>query len=122
MRVRSASSIRPNLAANRANSDSRFPSIYCSVNRQNDEFTSFRVPRSGKTLFSGLAIAGAVAGVTYQEKVCAHIATIYPHLIDPPMTVERGTNALSERPGLGARWLPELFDTKAPGYRIARLA
>ncbi len=73
------------------------------------------------TLFSGLAVAGAVPGVTYQETVRAHIATIYPHLIDQPVTVERGTIALPERPGLGARWLPELFDSAAPGYRVSRL-
>lgn len=72
------------------------------------------------TLFSGLNIAMAVPGVTYQESVRAHIATVYPRLIDTSVVVENGTIVPSTRPGLGARWLPELFDGSRKSYRITR--
>lgn len=73
------------------------------------------------TLFSGLNVAMAVPGVTYQESVRAHIATIYPRLIDSEVIVENGTIAPPDRPGLGTRWLPELFDEARNSYRISRL-
>ena len=73
------------------------------------------------TLFSGLNVAMAVPGVTYQESVRAHIATVYPRLIDTTVVVENGTIAPSTRPGLGARWLPEIFDESRRSYRITRL-
>lgn len=73
------------------------------------------------TLFAGLNVAAAVPGVVWQETVRAHIATLYPHLIDVDVTVNAGRIALSERAGLGARWLPDLFSADRPGYRITRL-
>ena len=73
------------------------------------------------TLFSGLNVAMAVPGVTYQESVRAHIATVYPHLIDTEVVVENGTIAPSTRPGLGARWLPEIFDERRRSYRITKV-
>jgi galactonate dehydratase len=73
------------------------------------------------TLFSGLNVAMAVPGVTYQESVRAHIATVYPHLIDTEVVVENGTIAPSTRPGLGARWLPEIFDESRRSYRITKV-
>ncbi len=69
------------------------------------------------TLLAGLNIAGAVPSVTYQETVRAHIATIYPKLIDETVQVQQGQISLSERAGIGARWLPEIFDCSADGYR-----
>ncbi len=73
------------------------------------------------TLLAGLNVAAAVPGVTYQETVRAHIATLYPQLIDETITVIDGTIPLSDRPGLGARWLPQLFNSDQPGHRITQL-
>ncbi len=73
------------------------------------------------TLFSGLNVSAAVPGVTYQECVRAHLATLYPQMIDTEVVVEDGSIALSERPGIGTRWLPELFNEDHPGYRATTL-
>lgn len=73
------------------------------------------------TLFAGLHVAAAVSNVCYQETVRAHIATLYPSLIDEPPKVLRGQIELPERPGLGVRFLPELFTPGHPGYRVSRL-
>jgi L-alanine-DL-glutamate epimerase-like enolase superfamily enzyme len=73
------------------------------------------------TLLAGLHVAAACANVTYQETVRAHIRTLYPLLIDEPPAVRSGHIALPERPGLGARLLPELFAASHPGYRVSRL-
>ena len=73
------------------------------------------------TLFAGLTISAAVPGVTYQETVRAHIATVYPHLIDADVVVQAGHIDVSERPGLGARWLPEVFSSESPDYRVSKL-
>lgn len=72
------------------------------------------------TLFSGLHVSASVPGVTYQETVRAHIASLYPRLIDDKVVVQDGHIALPERPGLGVRLLEELFDTNHPQYRISR--
>lgn len=74
------------------------------------------------TLFAGLNVAASVSGVVWQETVRAHLATLYPHLIDIEVTVRDGQIPLSERPGLGARWLEALFTTDHPGYRRSDLA
>lgn len=73
------------------------------------------------TLLSGLQIAASNAGVAMQETVRAHLATLYPSLIDQQLTVQQGHLPLPERPGIGARWLPQLFDTAHPGYRRSAL-
>jgi L-alanine-DL-glutamate epimerase-like enolase superfamily enzyme len=73
------------------------------------------------TLLSGLHIAGSNSGVAYQETVRAHLATLYPQLIDVEVRVEQGHLSLPERPGLGARWNEDLFDPKHPGYRISQI-
>ncbi|MHC4878830.1 MAG: mandelate racemase/muconate lactonizing enzyme family protein [Planctomycetota bacterium] len=73
------------------------------------------------TLFSGLNVSAAVPGITYQECVRAHLATLYPQLIDTDVTVEDGSIAIHDRPGIGARWLPELFRDDQPGYRVTKL-
>ena len=73
------------------------------------------------TLLSGLHIAGSNSGVAYQETVRAHLATLYPQLIDIEVRVEQGHLSLPERPGLGARWKEDLFDPKHPGYRISEI-
>jgi galactonate dehydratase len=69
------------------------------------------------TLFAGLNVAAAVPGVTYQECVRAHLATLYKHLIDVDVTVTDGCIPLSDRPGLGARWQSRLFDEQLGEYR-----
>jgi L-alanine-DL-glutamate epimerase-like enolase superfamily enzyme len=73
------------------------------------------------TLLSGLHIAGSNSGVAYQETVRAHLATLYPQLIDVEVCVEQGHLSLPERPGLGARWNEDLFDPNHPGYRISEI-
>ena len=60
-------------------------------------------------------------GVTYQETVRAHIASLYPRLIDDKVVVQDGHITLPERPGLGVRLLEELFDSNHPQYRISRV-
>jgi galactonate dehydratase len=74
------------------------------------------------TLFSGLHVSAAVPGVTYQETVRAHLASLYPQLIDDTVTVSDGHIALPERPGLSVRLLESLFDGSHPQYRLTRLA
>lgn len=69
------------------------------------------------TLLAGLHVAAAVSGVVRQETVRAHIATLYPHLIDVNVEIQQGHIVLSDRPGLGARWRENLFDPDHPGYR-----
>ena len=73
------------------------------------------------TLMAGLNIAAATPGVTYQECVRAHIATVYPLLIDDTFKVTNGHIALPTRAGLGVRWRENLFSPDASGYRISRL-
>lgn len=69
------------------------------------------------TLLSGINVAAANSGVAFQETVRAHIATLYPSLIDETIVVKNGLIANPQRPGIGARWLPEIFDPSHPGYR-----
>jgi galactonate dehydratase len=73
------------------------------------------------TLFAGLQIAASNTGVAFQETVRAHLATLYPSLIDQEVRVVNGTLPLPGRPGIGIRWLPELFDESHPGYRSSSL-
>jgi L-alanine-DL-glutamate epimerase-like enolase superfamily enzyme len=71
------------------------------------------------TLLSGMNICAANSGVAMQETVRAHLATLYPLLIDRTLTVQNGTLALPDRAGLGAKWLPHLFENNHPGYRLS---
>lgn len=73
------------------------------------------------TLLAGLNVAAAVSGVVWQETVRAHIATLYPRLIDVNVEIRDGRIGLSERPGIGARWHEELFDAGHSGYRRTSL-
>ncbi len=73
------------------------------------------------TLLAGLNVAASNTGVAMQETVRAHIATLYPLLIDQNVVISGGQIALSDRPGLGARWISELFDPAHPGYRVSQL-
>jgi L-alanine-DL-glutamate epimerase-like enolase superfamily enzyme len=69
------------------------------------------------TLLSGINVAAANSGVAFQETVRAHIATLYPSLIDETIKVSNGEIPIPQRAGIGARWLPEIFDASHPGYR-----
>lgn len=73
------------------------------------------------TLLSGIHIAASSTGVAMQETVRAHIATLYPALIDQNVEVCNGSIALPERSGIGMRWLNDLFDSDHPGYRRTSL-
>ena len=73
------------------------------------------------TLLAGINVAAVVSGVAFQETVRAHLATLYPLLIDDTVSVVNGEIPLPDRPGLGARWLPQLFDASHPGYRRTAL-
>ena len=73
------------------------------------------------TLLAGINVAAANSGVAFQETVRAHIATLYPAFIDENVTVVDGHIAIPQRSGIGARWLPELFDAAHPGYRRSNL-
>jgi L-alanine-DL-glutamate epimerase-like enolase superfamily enzyme len=74
------------------------------------------------TLLAGMHIAASNSGVAFQETVRAHLTTLYPLLIDETISVSQGTLPLPVRPGLGARWLPDLFDNSHPGYRSSVLS
>lgn len=71
------------------------------------------------TLLAGLNIGASHTAVALQETVRAHLATLYPLLIDDSITVQNGGLPLIERPGIGARWLEEIFQTSHPGYRCS---
>lgn len=73
------------------------------------------------TLLSGLHVAMSNSGVAYQESVRAHLATLYPYLIDESIQVVQGQIEPPTRPGIGARWISELFDSAHPGYRRSDL-
>ena len=73
------------------------------------------------TLLAGVNVAAAHCGVAFQETVRAHIATLYPLLIDENVKIADGHIAIPTRPGIGARWLPELFQPQHPGYRRSSL-
>jgi galactonate dehydratase len=73
------------------------------------------------TLFAGLHVAASCPNVSYQETVRAHLKTLYPHLVDEVVVVQRGHLPLPSRAGLGIRLLPELFTADHPGYRRTEL-
>jgi len=73
------------------------------------------------TLLAGIQVAGCQSSVAFQETVRAHLATLYPLLIDQPIGIAAGQIELPQRSGIGARWLPELFDSSHPGYRKSML-
>lgn len=74
------------------------------------------------TLLAGVNIAASNAGVAFQETVRAHLATLYPLLIEQTLVVQDGCLPLPTSGGIGARWLPELFDPGHPGYRRSVLS
>ena len=72
------------------------------------------------TLLAGVAVAASNTGVARQETVRAHLKTLYPLLIDDEITIASGQLPLPQRPGLGVRLLPDLFESAHPGYRSSR--
>lgn len=71
------------------------------------------------TLLAGVTIGASHSAVVMQETVRAHLETLYPLLIDTSIHVVKGELPLPEQAGIGARWLPELFDASHPGYRVS---
>ncbi len=69
------------------------------------------------TLLAGLHCAAASGNVVFQETVRAHIRTFYTQLIDRQPTIEHGHLLLPSDPGLGASFLPELFQPGRNQYR-----
>lgn len=71
------------------------------------------------TLLAGMALTASHTAVAMQETVRAHLKTLYPLLIDTDLQVRNGLLPLPEQTGIGARWLPQLFDSEHPGYRCS---
>jgi galactonate dehydratase len=69
------------------------------------------------TWMAGLHLAAALPNVTFQETVRAHVHTFYHELVDTIPPVEKGFVGLPPGPGLGTRWLPELFSPENTSYR-----
>lgn len=72
------------------------------------------------TLYSGLHLAAASAGVVFQETVRAHIRSFYDRLVDRRPVIEAGAVHLPEGPGLGVKFHDSLFDPARPDYRISQ--
>lgn len=72
------------------------------------------------TLLSGVHVATACPNVVFQESVRAHVRVAYDKMIDTPIAIEDGHIAATDRPGLGAAWLPEIFSTNNPTYRVSQ--
>ena len=100
------------------------------MKRESSWWSNYRSPGVSPTApflaeqrkLSGVNVAAANSGVAFQETVRAHIATLYPSLIDETITVSNGHLPLPQRPGIGARWLNEIFDPAHPGYRRSSLS
>ena len=73
------------------------------------------------TFLSGLHIATASTNVAWQESVRAHIRLLYPRLIDEKVIIRDGRAMPPERPGLGAAWLPSLFESTRNHLRMSQL-
>ncbi len=72
------------------------------------------------TLLAGLHVATACHNVVFQESVRAHLRVVYERLIDAKIEVDNGHITLSDRPGLGAAWLPAIFTPDNPSYRVSQ--
>ncbi len=73
------------------------------------------------TLFAGLHLSAALANVTFQETVRAHIRSFYPRMVDTLPEIQAGHAALPTGPGLGVRFLDELFEPGQRRYRRSEL-
>jgi len=74
------------------------------------------------TFLSGVHVAASTTAVVFQETVRAHVATLYPMLIEENVHVTHGNAELPCGNGLGARWREDLFDSTHPGYRRSELS
>ncbi len=72
------------------------------------------------TLLSGIQVGTASANVAWQETLRAHIRIIYPRLIAETIKVVDGRVQPPERPGIGATWLPEIFEQNNANVRVSR--
>jgi galactonate dehydratase len=73
------------------------------------------------TLMAGVQAGIANSNVAWQETVRAHLRLVYPKLIEGSFQVDAGRMLAPTGPGLGIRWLPEIFNHAAPNYRQSTL-
>ena len=73
------------------------------------------------TLMAGVQAGIANSNVAWQETVRAHLRLVYPKLIEGSFPVDAGRMLAPTGPGLGIRWLPEIFNHAAPNYRQSTL-
>jgi len=73
------------------------------------------------TLMAGLQVGFACSNVMLQETVRAHIAHVYPQLLEANLAVEEGAIARPTAPGLGLRLRPDLFADQRHQHRISSL-
>ncbi len=66
-------------------------------------------------------VGTAAANVAWQETVRSQIRMLYPKLIVGTIQVEAGTAHVSDDPGLGVRWLPELFESSDYQHRVSEV-
>lgn len=62
-------------------------------------------------LLVGLHVGTACANVAWQESLRAHLTMVYPDLVDEVPAVESGAFRPPDRPGIGAAWNPQLFQS-----------
>ena len=74
------------------------------------------------TLLAGLQVGTATANVAWQETLRAHLRILYPQLVDQIPAVEEGLIAAPSRPGIGAAWLPQIFEDSRSEVRITELS
>ncbi|MFK7848921.1 MAG: mandelate racemase/muconate lactonizing enzyme family protein [Rhodothermales bacterium] len=72
------------------------------------------------TLLSGIQVGVAANNVAWQETVRAQIRMLYPKLIAGEIQVNGGYAPAPENPGIGAQWLPELFEGNLHRYRTSK--
>lgn len=73
------------------------------------------------TLMAGVQVGIASHNVAWQETVRAHLRLVYPKLIEGSFPVEAGRVGAPAGPGLGIRWLPEIFDCSTGDHRESHL-
>jgi L-alanine-DL-glutamate epimerase-like enolase superfamily enzyme len=73
------------------------------------------------TLLSGIQVGIAASNVAWQETLRAHIRILYPQLIRESIPVVDGQALPPQAPGIGASWLPEIFERSDAYVRVSSL-
>ncbi|MEX2357523.1 MAG: enolase C-terminal domain-like protein, partial [Pirellulaceae bacterium] len=73
------------------------------------------------TLLAGVQVAAASGNVAWQESLRSHVKMLYPKLIDAEVQIAKGMIPIPKRAGIGAEWLPELFQLDKGKYRATHL-